>query len=277
MTELEKTNNSNSSIPLLHIIRAIDELTKRAVPYQQTLLYAENLLPEYLECAYKTKLLITKTYSIAHNTASLCGELDKTFLPKLATYNIEFFLSSSVERIKSLYDNRNIEINIDCSEDCKKVILDIRRTALILFNLISNAVIHSGVKHKEISISARVENKSFILSVKDNGKGVPKSQQKNIFSSYENKLSVLTIKETSGGLFNSGTGLAVSLKAANEMNGTLSFIPTSQGAKFELIIPQDRQHVPLGEPINFSLSKSEIEEYLADSLLMFLLEDEKNK
>ncbi len=277
MTDLEKTENNNLSFPFMHIISAIDDLTKRAIPYQQTLLYAENLLPEYIECAYKTKLLIAKTYSIAHNTASLCGELDNAFSLKLASYNVDFFLASSVEKIKSLYDNRNIDIAVDCSAECKKVILDIRRTSLILFNLISNAVIHSGVKDKKISIFARIENQNFILSVKDNGKGVPKSQHKHLFSAYQDKLTAVKLKETSGGLFTSGTGLAVSLKAATEMNGSLSFIPTNNGAKFELIIPQDKKPLSVGEAIDYSPSEYEIETYLADSLLMYLLEDEENK
>ncbi len=264
----------SKNLPLIHILRAVDELTKRAVPYQQTLLYAENMLPEYIECAYKTKLLIAKTYSLAHNTAILWGDEDTSSSVKLACYNLEYFLNAALDKIKSLYDNRRIEITID-TLGCKKVLLDIRRTSLILFNLISNAVIHSNVKEKQITISARLEDNNFILSVRDNGKGIPKTQIKNLFSSYENKLTNKKLYDTGGGLFNFGTGLAVSLKAAKEMNGNLSYIPTNTGAKFELVIPQ-RDTSSIGEVIDYMPSIQEVEEYLADSLLMFCLEDEKN-
>lgn len=263
----EKQNNQ--PIPSLLITQVVDELTKKAVPYQQTLLYAENMLPEHIECAYKTKLLITKTYSTTHNILSLYGNQSSSLA--LANYNIEYFLSAALSKITSLYDNPNIEINIDYQTDCKKVVLDIKRTSLILFNLISNAVIHSGVKNKQILISAKVEDNNFILSVRDNGKGVLKSREQHLFSAYETRLTTKELKET-GGLFNVGTGLAVSKKAAEEMHGSLIHIPTSEGAKFELIIPQNEKMLALNQITNYDPTISEIETYLADSILMLYLE-----
>lgn len=170
---------------------------------------------------------------------------------------MEYFLASAVNEIKKMYDNRNIEIILSCTKECKSIILDIRRTSTILFNLVSNSVVHGGNKEKSIIISASIKGNNFVLSVRDNGKGISKSERENLFSTYKNKLSSKKLKETGGGLFTSGTGLSVSKKAAVEMGGTLRYIPSSSGSLFELSIPQDIQPSDLQSTLDYAIGKSE--------------------
>lgn len=84
------------------------------------------------------------------------------------------------------------------------VTADIDMLRLVLRNLINNAVKFT-LSGGNIELSAKIENGNCIISVKDDGLGIPLSKQKDIFS--------LKIESTSGTKNEKGTGLGLNLCA----------------------------------------------------------------
>ncbi len=263
-----KATYSNENIDPVRISQwAIDNLMEKTSPYLQALMYVKNLEPEQLECIYKTKLYITKTYSDIHNIAELYGSDDAVSSLKFASYNIEHFLNASTKQILKMFDKYNIDILFDCSKTSKNVYLDIRRTSLILFNLISNSIIHTKNKEKLIKISAFHRGDDFVLSVSDNGQGIKPSMRDNLFTISDKLLSSKFLDRTGSGLILTGIGLPVAQKAAKDMGGTLNYIPSKSGAVFELSVPQHKHNMTFGEIINYEPKQYEYELYFSSAIL----------
>lgn len=263
-----KATYSNENIDPVRISQwAIDNLMEKTSPYLQTLMYIKNLEPEQLECVYKTKLYITKTYSDIHNIAELYGADDAVSSLKFASYNIEHFLNAATKQILKMFDKYNIDILYDCSKTSKNVYLDIRRTSLILFNLISNSIIHTKNKEKIIKISAFHRGDDFVLSVSDNGQGIKPSMRDNLFTISDKLLSSKFMDRTGSGLILTGIGLPVAQKSAKDMDGTLNYIPSKSGAVFELSIPQHKHNMTFGEIINYEPTQYEYELYFSSAIL----------
>ena len=263
-----KATYSNENIDPVRISQwAIDNLMEKTSPYLQTLMYVKNLEPEQLECIYKTKLYITKTYSDIHNIAELYGADDAVSSLKFASYNIEHFLNAATKQILKMFDKYDIDILFDCSKTSKNVYLDIRRTSLILFNLISNSIIHTKNKEKIIKISAYHRGDDFVLSVSDNGQGIKPSMRDNLFTISDKLLSSKFMDRTGSGLILTGIGLPVAQKSAKDMGGTLVYIPSKSGAVFELSIPQHKHNMTFGEIINYEPTQYEYELYFSSAIL----------
>ncbi len=100
--------------------------------------------------------------------------------------------------------------------------------AQIVFNLIINsaqALKEMKIKSPKISINIQLHDE-LQISISDNGPGLSPEVEKNCFSAF------YTTKGSGTGL-----GLAISKNLADKLNGTLSYIPSKQGANFLLRIP----------------------------------------
>ncbi|WJG10287.1 PAS domain-containing sensor histidine kinase [Aliiglaciecola sp. LCG003] len=105
------------------------------------------------------------------------------------------------------------------------------RFVLIVENLISNAVKYQDLNKKTsfIKISTFNEQHNFVLEVRDNGLGVPKKQQENLFKMFKR-----FHPRTS---FGSGLGLYMMKKSADILGGKITFRDSGDGSVFRLEIP----------------------------------------
>lgn len=109
--------------------------------------------------------------------------------------------------------------------------LDCKILKNILFNLISNAIKFSP-EDKPIEISALVQNSTVKISVKDNGIGIPKEDQKHLFERFFRGHNAINIQGT-------GLGLNIVTKYVELMNGSIHFeSEVNKGTTFTIIIPQ---------------------------------------
>ena len=101
----------------------------------------------------------------------------------------------------------------------------------VLFNLISNAIKFSP-DNGTIDISCHVAHSSIKISVKDNGIGISKADQKHLFERFFRGHNATHIQGT-------GLGLNIVAKYAELMNGSIDFeSEESKGTIFTIIIPQ---------------------------------------
>jgi signal transduction histidine kinase len=117
--------------------------------------------------------------------------------------SIQEIVRNSVDTFRPLAEQRGILL-VDGTQDIT-VRCDPDRILQVLNNLISNAVKFVPEQHGTISINSRIENGTVVLSVRDNGIGIPKTKRDGLFSKFYQVDKSLTRK--SGG---TGLGLAIS-------------------------------------------------------------------
>ena len=98
----------------------------------------------------------------------------------------------------------------------------------VLMNLISNAI--DAIDNKgTIAISTKQSDDRCVISVKDDGKGIPKDVIQNIFDPF------FTTKEVGKG---TGLGLSISYGIIEEHNGTIDVkSEPGKGTEFIVSIP----------------------------------------
>lgn len=96
-----------------------------------------------------------------------------------------------------------------------------------MINLISNAIKYSG-EHTFIEFNTEITDESCIVTIKDNGIGIPESDQKELFQPFFRA-------NNTGNIPGTGLGLNIVLRYATLMKGTVGFTSTlHKGTKFTL-------------------------------------------
>jgi two-component system NtrC family sensor kinase len=125
---------------------------------------------------------------------------------------------------------REVVIVTDIAPGLPPVITDPHMIEQILLNLISNAVDAVGAEGRVV-VSARTDAGSVVVSVADNGPGIPSETQKKIFTPF------FTTKPMGEG---TGLGLAICRQLAERLHAQLAVTSApSRGATFTLTLPTD--------------------------------------
>ncbi len=112
------------------------------------------------------------------------SKLEKNYYT-LNKYNIEVInlIESTVTSIEKYAEQKNISVIFDTNvEECICAV-DPEAIDRIMMNLLSNAIKFSET-NKEILVNVIVDEKNLIISVKDNGIGIKKEDQKLIFNRF---------------------------------------------------------------------------------------------
>lgn len=125
-----------------------------------------------------------------------------------------------------------LRTNISLSKE-KMVEVDMIRLRIILENLLENAIQYCSEIAPEISIEIKNDDKNILISVKDNGMGIPEKEQENIFNEFFRATNAR--KKLSTG---SGIGLYMTSEYVKAHKGTISFISKEGvGTTFIVSIP----------------------------------------
>lgn len=132
------------------------------------------------------------------------------------TNNEEFDIHDLLEQIIDLL-NINYDCVINLPEENK--VMHCNRAALeqIFLNLIGNSLKYNERDKIEITVDCEEDDEYYYFSVKDNGIGIPKDKQKEIF----NLFTVLAEKDRSGNRGN-GIGLSTVKKLIDSLEGEIS-------------------------------------------------------
>jgi len=130
---------------------------------------------------------------------------------RLSRLNILSQVTSLADSLKAMLDEKSLKLEIDIPKDLEAEASEMELYH-ILFNLVSNAVDAQGGKGGAVRITGR-KNEKVLISVMDEGGGLPEEVEKAPFTPY------LTTKE--GG---TGLGLLLSRELARRMGGDLSII-----------------------------------------------------
>lgn len=111
------------------------------------------------------------------------------------------------------------------------------RLILIIENLISNGIKYQdiGKDMSFIDICCHSQDSQFMLSVRDNGLGIPKNQQQQLFTMFK-RFHPKTA-------FGSGLGLYMMQKSVKVLGGEITFEDCGDGSKFQLLLPLKSSNV----------------------------------
>ena len=163
-------------------------------------------------------------------------------LEKLETGNINYNLSTFKlgKVIKEVVSNANILLKegqtIDYSDSIDEISLfqDEKIIELTLSNLINNAIKYSS-ENSVIAIRVRQDLEITTLEIIDDGIGIPKIDQKNIFNRYFRAENALLTEGT-------GIGLNISKTHIENLGGSINFESTeNKGTTFTISIPNTAQ------------------------------------
>lgn len=129
-------------------------------------------------------------------------------------------IQSAVEGLKDRIAEQKINLVVDAPADIGSFRADTKRVRQVLFNLISNAIGFSG-SGQTVTVSARRYSNGLSLSVRDEGRGIPRELIDRVFDRFETH---------SGGTRHRGVGLGLSIvRALVELHGGQVEIVSEQG------------------------------------------------
>lgn len=122
---------------------------------------------------------------------------------KFEKVRLEDFLQRNVAVNAILATKKQIDIALQVPEQLPEISLDASKIEQVMNNLISNAIKFSH-PHTTISIGAFNTGKEIMISVSDQGQGIPKNEIEKVFTPF----SKLSVKGTAG---EKSTGLGLSI------------------------------------------------------------------
>ncbi|HEX7413664.1 MAG TPA: ATP-binding protein, partial [Bacteroidia bacterium] len=165
----------------------------------------------------------------------LVGEL--LDLSQAETGNINLIISNvsvkevvqyAIDTLKTPIQEKKLKIDWAGITEKQTIKADKEKAVWVLVNILSNAIRYSP-EQTVIAIKANTEKEGIlILSVQDNGKGIPKGYQQNLFQRFYKIPNDTTTKGT-------GLGLSIAKEFMEVMNGKIYLDTTyKNGAKFNL-------------------------------------------
>jgi two-component system sensor histidine kinase/response regulator len=144
---------------------------------------------------------VGSTQDLLHNLLQWSNSQMKKVVVDLQEVKLEEVLRSTINTFYQIALNKEINLATDVDSSIF-VTADINMLQLIIRNLINNAIKFTPPKGK-IWIKALIENDCCVLTVVDNGVGIPIEKQSKIFS--------LDIQSTAGTTLETGSGLGLVL------------------------------------------------------------------
>jgi two-component system C4-dicarboxylate transport sensor histidine kinase DctB len=156
-------------------------------------------------------------------------EFSRKSSDRLETVTLQSVIDGALEIILPGIRKNNIEIQVSLVPENLEVIANQVLFQQVIVNLISNAM-HAleHVSERLIVIDAHKEVDHIILTVHDNGPGIPQENIDKIFDPF------FTTKQAGQGL---GLGLTITERILKEMNGEITIEPNGTGARFVIWFP----------------------------------------
>jgi two-component system, OmpR family, phosphate regulon sensor histidine kinase PhoR len=146
-------------------------------------------------------------------------------------------LSESIHRVLEQLDSRiresGVAVTVAVPRHLPRVEVDAFRIEQALYNLLDNALKHSGKSGAKISVDARSEATAVLVSIRDDGVGIPLSDQPHIFERFYR-----VHKDRSRDAGGTGLGLSIVKHTVQAHGGSIAVQSTpGAGATFVMSLP----------------------------------------
>lgn len=145
--------------------------------------------------------------------------------------NIKHLFDGVLSRLSHMDRFECVKLSLQCRDNLT-VVAPVEQLTLIIENLVSNAIKYQDIKKEGpfIEISADKLDDYFVLTVADNGLGIPERSQQNLFMMFK--------RFHPNTAFGSGLGLYMVKKSVEKMRGTIQYHTTADnGSQFTVRLP----------------------------------------
>lgn len=147
--------------------------------------------------------------------------------------NINNIVEDSLKEMEHMIEKGKIKISKKLDKDISKIKADKKLIRIVFQNLISNAIKYTPSKGS-INVKTSDKDKDILIEVSDTGYGIPKKQQKNIFSKLFRADNVQE-KDTEG----TGLGLYIVKAIVDQAGGKIWFeSEENKGTTFFIKLPK---------------------------------------
>jgi signal transduction histidine kinase len=161
---------------------------------------------------------------------------------RLEEIDLRSLVSALGDEARAWAARNGMEVAIELGGDLpESALLDGEAVRRAVFNLLDNALRHSG--SKSVELAARARDGKLVLSVRDHGKGVPSRHRAAIFEPFE--------RGTANGSPGAGLGLAIVRSIAEGHGGSATARDADPGPGMEFEVRLPLAHAPAeasGEP-----------------------------
>ncbi|HTN83235.1 MAG TPA: ATP-binding protein [Sorangium sp.] len=151
---------------------------------------------------------------------------------ELSEHHLEDVVNEAIHAFEPTREKRSVELDVAVDANLPPVLCD--RSALVdaTVNLLSNAYKYGG-QPRQIRVSAHVTNRSALITVRDNGKGIARQEHKRIFEKFY-RVDDLLARQQEG----SGLGLSI-VKHVIRAHGGRILVDSEpgKGSTFTLVLP----------------------------------------
>lgn len=152
---------------------------------------------------------------------------------KLESFNLAALVNSTLEEIRSLADEKNLDLQSHIDLKNFHVINDSFRLRQILVNLLSNAIKFTESGSVELKVK-EISPEQLLIDIKDTGIGIAADNLKHIFEEFRQVDQSLTKKYQGTGL-----GLAITKSLVKLMKGSITVESTlGHGSTFRIKLPR---------------------------------------
>ncbi|MEO8029475.1 MAG: ATP-binding protein [Gemmatimonadota bacterium] len=167
--------------------------------------------------------------------ADVTRQLYETYRPETAPDSghtgVRVVIDDAVAFLKQV--NRASQVNIEADIGAVPARVPIPESVLrqSVYNLVQNAV-EASPQGGTVTVRAGLEDGAFVLSVRDQGQGVPADSRQRIFEPF---ISTKSREVTTGGM---GIGLSLVRRSVQAVGGTIEIVdPPEGGAEFVVRVP----------------------------------------
>jgi signal transduction histidine kinase len=156
------------------------------------------------------------------------GKLNLVFEPE----DISKLINDSITAVQPKAAAKNISIAADLAPALPQIEMDSQRIKQVLYNLLENAAAHTGPEGR-ISVKARQEDSRVVISVADNGEGIPAEDLPFIFERFY-RVDKSRTRATGG----TGLGLTIARRLVEAHGGRIDVrSQPGQGSTFTFFLP----------------------------------------
>lgn len=147
----------------------------------------------------------------------LYSKLDLNKLPlNLTKISLENYLSDIIEELRFDLEKQQVDIELIKPQEKMDVIVDGKQLKRVMVNIIENAVKYRDKEKGEVQVKLSSEDNEAVVSIRDNGKGIPQEALPFIFDRFY-RTDPSRSNQTGG----SGLGLAIAKRIIEEHGGRM--------------------------------------------------------
>jgi Na+/proline symporter/nitrogen-specific signal transduction histidine kinase len=142
-------------------------------------------------------------------------------------------INQSVTSLRGLFEERAIQVDVNLPDEVPPIRADRDQLIQLVINLLSNAQKFCPAGTGRVAVDLKAENATAIVSVADNGPGIPYSEQEKIFEKFHQVRAGRT-----GNPMGSGLGLAICRGIVEHLGGKIWVeSDPGRGATFFFTLP----------------------------------------